>query len=218
MRKSTIENDFAKYLREGYVIGNVRIKFFLCFLSIKFPQNCQAVFDCCRDKWVEVVRCPYYASAITFQVILFLFVCFVIDISRLVRLFWAATILTKMCTPTGDTWYLLHTADLQIKVASINRWPPHEEVCTGVFRSVDPEAQSFLQLNPPGGGGFLVWFLIAPLTIPYMFNNSRCQRKPKKNRFLFISSLAGPSGRAYLGSRFEMFMAQTSVLEILRPD
>ena len=31
-------------------------------------------------------------------------------------------------------------------------------------------------------------------------------------------SLAGPSGRAYLGSCFEMFMGDSSVLKILRPD
>ena len=31
-------------------------------------------------------------------------------------------------------------------------------------------------------------------------------------------SLAGPSGHAYLGSCFEMFLVRTAMLEILRPD
>ena len=30
--------------------------------------------------------------------------------------------------------------------------------------------------------------------------------------------LAGPSGRAYLGSCFEMFIVRTAMFEILRPD
>ena len=35
---------------------------------------------------------------------------------------------------------------------------------------------------------------------------------------LLISSLAGPSGRAYLGSCFERFMGEKWVVKILRPD
>ena len=42
--------------------------------------------------------------------------------------------------------------------------------------------------------------------------------KYSEKPFLIRKLLAGPSVRAYLGSRFEMFMVGMAVLEILRPD